>query len=425
MACTATGSKAEAAGRPSEQSLLLNISGEIRLKIYGHAVEPRAVFNHTRRDYIMQRMAYRHGQHGTAGIYLPRRDWKPRPLWHPEHGWCGQDEDTSDESGTLHDNSEDSWDEDASRFVEGPQVMPTLGYQVSTYSPLLLVNKQLSIEVSGWLRRSGLQRSVHATIRQCVFGDTLVPSRDPGFIPVVGHSKLVLSLTADYSISFLQRMPRDVRRHLHSVILVGETTQWNDGPTRLAWSKKKTERHAAYTLALRNLLPNLRDVGIYIPRSGLERDTFCPYAPVELADMLSEGLIDTVRLLYRESCDAGTLETDTTLEAVQATDCLACGRRQSEMECELLKRCGRCLKAWYCSPSCQRTDWRSHRAWCREADASDKKRPARDPRLPQFEAIIEHAQEQSERALAYTVVSPHDKWVGFKTAIALRRKSDC
>ena len=39
--------------------------------------------------------------------------------------------------------------------------------------------------------------------------------------------------------------------------------------------------------------------------------------------------------------------------------CANCGREDMHM-----KRCGRCLKAWYCGAGCQHDDWHVHRTQC-------------------------------------------------------------
>ncbi|PKS07182.1 hypothetical protein jhhlp_005782 [Lomentospora prolificans] len=49
--------------------------------------------------------------------------------------------------------------------------------------------------------------------------------------------------------------------------------------------------------------------------------------------------------------------------------CKACGRKEGDLDPGAkLKRCTRCLKVWYCSPQCQKKDWKKHRFECKEAD---------------------------------------------------------
>lgn len=378
---------------------LLDLPRHIRLRIYSHALEPFLMLMLTQREHIMETRPQRRQNTGTVGICLPARD--PR--------------DTGNDG---------SWDQESSVFKGGPQRVPTLGYRVSTYSPLLLVNRQISTEVRAWIDSSGLPSSVHGTVRKCIAGDTVDPSNDPDFLLLVESSRLVLSMLAEPSLSFLQRLPSQVRSAIHSVVFHRLATLFDDGPTRLAWSKKKTERYAAYTEALRRSLPNLRDVAVQIPISGFERDMFCASAATELADMLLDGMVDTMRLLYDESDGTRLLEEDLTLETIQATECLACGKRQSWMGSGVLKRCARCLKAFYCSPACQKTDWKSHRAWCTVADEAEKSKPQRNPRLPRFDAVLEeHVDADSGRVLVQTASFPRNQWETYKTVIALRRTS--
>lgn len=48
--------------------------------------------------------------------------------------------------------------------------------------------------------------------------------------------------------------------------------------------------------------------------------------------------------------------------------CKACGKKEKDLDASAkLKRCTRCLKVWYCSPQCQKKDWKKHRFECKEA----------------------------------------------------------
>ncbi|CAN8103901.1 unnamed protein product [Discula destructiva] len=393
MESTATHAK-PVAGRPPG---LLDIPQHIRLRIYSYAMQPFLILMLTQREHIVETRQERRENFGTAGISLPDR--------------------------VGRENSDDaSWDEQCSAFTKGPSRIPTLGYRISTFSPLLVVSKQVSSELSAWIASSGLQSSLHATVRRCVAGDTVTPSRDHDFSPLVEHSRLVVSASFEETSSFLQRLPHDVRSRIHSVALGRFATLVDDNTTRLAWYKRKTERYAAYVEALRHLLPNLCEIALQVPISGWQRDMFCTATATELADMLLDGMVDSVRFLYEESHGAALLDSDTSLETVQATTCLACGQRQSWMAEGVLKRCSRCLSAYYCSPLCQKTDWKSHRAWCLEADESEKRKPQRDVRLPRFDAVLEeHVDGDSGKILLQTAATPRNQWLQCKTVIVLRR----
>lgn len=378
---------------------LVDLPRHIRSRIYSYAVEPFVVFMLAQREHFMETHPAKLEDTGTAGFCLPSRDKQHK------------------------DKHDSSWDPDFSEFEEGPVCSPTLGFRVSIYSPLLLVSKQVSGEVSDWQQSSSLRSSVHATIRPCVFGDTLYPSQDPGFLRLFENSRLVLSYTARGSISFLRRIPTEIRSHIRSVVLTRHATMFEDGPTRLAWSKRKTERYSDYTLTLHESLPNLREIAIHLPIKGHETDFFCTSAQQEVADMLFDGMIDTLRLLYKEAYGARLLEGDTGLEYIQDPSCLACDKRQAWIGTGILKRCKRCLKALYCSAACQKTDWRSHRAWCKEADEAERRKPQPDPRLPRFDAVLEeHIHGDSDKVLFQTAPTPRNRWLNYKSVLALTRR---
>lgn len=378
---------------------LLDLPQTIRLEIYSHAVEPFVDFMLARREHFMTTRPERREHTGTAGFCLPSRR--------------RQDSDEQD----------DSWDSESSEFEEGPVYLPTLAFRVSTFSPLLLVSKQVSSEVSHWIHSSGFQSSIHATIRRCVFGDTLDPSQDPGFVQLFKNSRLILSFTAKESISFLKRIPTEIRGHIESVVFTLHATKFDDYPTGLAWSKKKTERHSDYVEALQKSLPNLREIAMQMPLTGADDDYFCTTARNEVADLLFDGIIDTLRLVYKEAYGARLLDGDTHLESIQAYQCLACGKKQSWMEQGVLKRCKRCLKALYCSPACQKADWSSHRAWCKEADEAERRKAQPDPRLPRFDAVLEeHIDGDSGKVLFQTAPTPRNRWLNYKSVLALTRR---
>ncbi|SPO04304.1 uncharacterized protein DNG_06987 [Cephalotrichum gorgonifer] len=57
----------------------------------------------------------------------------------------------------------------------------------------------------------------------------------------------------------------------------------------------------------------------------------------------------------------------------EVTRCKACAKEEGDLEGdEKLRRCTRCLKTWYCSPECQKKDWKKHRFECKEANSAEE-----------------------------------------------------
>ena len=55
------------------------------------------------------------------------------------------------------------------------------------------------------------------------------------------------------------------------------------------------------------------------------------------------------------------------LNAVDTTACAKCGKGQEDVGGQGLKICGRCKVVKYCSESCQKSDWKTHKQICRPA----------------------------------------------------------
>jgi splicing suppressor protein 51 len=68
----------------------------------------------------------------------------------------------------------------------------------------------------------------------------------------------------------------------------------------------------------------------------------------------------------------------------QAPKCAACAQTATSLS-KPLQRCGRCLSTYYCSPECQRADWKRHKQTCtnqstpRPQDAPRSSRPQAPP----------------------------------------------
>ena len=49
----------------------------------------------------------------------------------------------------------------------------------------------------------------------------------------------------------------------------------------------------------------------------------------------------------------------------QVKRCTRCGKPANEKKGVVLRKCSRCSKVSYCSPECQKKDWKKHRAECK------------------------------------------------------------
>jgi len=55
--------------------------------------------------------------------------------------------------------------------------------------------------------------------------------------------------------------------------------------------------------------------------------------------------------------------TEKTLDSSATPECAKCGKVG-------MKRCGRCQMRWYCSPECQRVDWKQHKKRCKPMESA-------------------------------------------------------
>ena len=79
-------------------------------------------------------------------------------------------------------------------------------------------------------------------------------------------------------------------------------------------------------------------------------------SPLYEVDVSKESWEETIAKMIEDMAKTGFPSEP---EIVQKQKCMKCG-----LEGESVRRCSRCKKISYCSPECQRADWKQHKKNC-------------------------------------------------------------
>ncbi|KXX75673.1 putative protein MSS51, mitochondrial [Madurella mycetomatis] len=90
-------------------------------------------------------------------------------------------------------------------------------------------------------------------------------------------------------------------------------------------------------------------------------------SPVYASGFVEELVDPTVAAEKENETDGAGKDVAATLRA-----CRNCGKKDGGEGRVKLKKCMRCLEVAYCSPECQKKDWRKHRMECEEAEVYNK-----------------------------------------------------
>lgn len=398
----------------------MNFPQELRNEVYRHAVEPWVLFTHTTYDRVRSEDDSPDSE-CLKGLRLPQPPIKdclgssnePIPRWLAHN---------------LHQ-----------AFLRDPRV---LGYKISTYSPLLLLNKEISSEFRDWLRRVAKPgKSTRKMLRRSIQGDwfchtggepAVLQDRDapidPDVLRIIGRcSRLEFDLNVASTGRFLNHLPDSVSCRIQSVVLrAGCLLGFENGYMHCSFPRTYTP----FGDFLSRRLPYLHEIAVFVPVYGHEApdlefvDPDVGTAVRQLADLLANGIIDNLRFLYVHSWPSILLEC-WWIKMAQRWECQneECRRRQRRKIhiAGPLQACNRCLKALYCSEECRLEDFSvNHRGRCQPASDRQRANPP-DPDC-KFKAELEELRDQdTDEPLVQTAAYPYNKWAHAKTVVVLRR----
>lgn len=174
----------------------------------------------------------------------------------------------------------------------------TLGYKLSTYTPLLLASRQVHAEVKQLL--IPLNAKLHSLVKQSVLGDAFrKQALHPLFLDLCADSRLELGTDAAESMAFLGRMADPVRLHIKSLVIGPRNMMADDAPAREAWSKDSDiSFETPFTEAVRLALPALREVALWVPDNYEGYEWYCYLAPMEMGELLVANVIESLQLFF-------------------------------------------------------------------------------------------------------------------------------
>ncbi|CAJ2500909.1 Uu.00g037620.m01.CDS01 [Anthostomella pinea] len=257
----------------------LQLPIELRDQIYALAVEPKAPFTHIDKDELDEacpQMRYPYLDEYAVNKN-DERVWGHRD----EYSWCAVGlGNTASFPHTTRDIATD-----------------VLGYRLSTFTPLLLVSTAVSCEVKQVVRR--LTPRLHLLIRQSIRGEVIEQPVHSRMVELWSNSRLELSSNAISSMSFLRRLPDAIRAHTHSLVIGRNNLYLHVETCAPAWRGCPGDfsgKWTPFSLLLHHGLPALHEVALYVPPDH-SYTSYC-YAWREMSQMLADGRIDVLRLLY-------------------------------------------------------------------------------------------------------------------------------
>ena len=179
-----------------------------------------------------------------------------------------------------------------------------LSYKVSTFTPLLLVCKQVSNEVQYILRAlpnpnywmSDITSAITAPeLRRLILDGT-------PFGGLWERSRFEITIGPSVAMDFLTSFPRSLRYQVRSLVFRRRSLNLARASNNscFGWQKKSTG-HSQCALFLRKKLLGLREIAIWVPAPGYFPMAHYPdSAPLEMVKLLREGIVDVVRFLYAD-----------------------------------------------------------------------------------------------------------------------------
>ncbi|KAA8915072.1 hypothetical protein FN846DRAFT_924693 [Sphaerosporella brunnea] len=134
------------------------------------------------------------------------------------------------------------------------------------------------------------------------------------------------------------------------------------GEAELRWAPALLERFSMKAVSLKGVR---REARLYVPAEGARTQSFVfPAQEVQNKEqaavaweMVGSGWLGYVGDV---NCEEGSIKAVVAMCGVRDEKCYGCEKEGSV-------RCARCTKALYCGKECQKTDWKRHKAICREA----------------------------------------------------------
>ncbi|EMR70254.1 hypothetical protein UCREL1_2711 [Eutypa lata UCREL1] len=218
--------------------------------------------------------------------------------------FASPDDEESDDDESNDDESNDDYQEALQvELLKGicfpslgdgeiPFREPLLGYKISSFTPLLLVSKQVSREVQHISR--AINADWHALIKRSIRRARFVRPVSPRFLDLCARSRFDIGLESEEAMHFLGKIPSAVRQQIRSLVITSSNLFCDDAGNREAWSPTPMP----YTELLRRKFTALREIAIFLPEPGShEVDFYAGYAPHAIGELLQDGVVDVVRFL--------------------------------------------------------------------------------------------------------------------------------
>jgi hypothetical protein len=160
---------------------------------------------------------------------------------------------------------------------------------------LLLVSKQISAEFSRCIEP--FHEMIDSSLRR---GKIIEPVR-PEFLALCEQAHIVLEDDPGIPELFLHALAPPTRSSIRSLLFAEYTL---DEGWMKQWEKPSgTQSYAPFVLWLQNNLPHLREVALYVPLTYYL--DYCDNALKGVLDLLSDGLIEVVKLLFNAPLPSG------------------------------------------------------------------------------------------------------------------------
>ncbi|CAG8950442.1 hypothetical protein HYFRA_00006938 [Hymenoscyphus fraxineus] len=98
-----------------------------------------------------------------------------------------------------------------------------------------------------------------------------------------------------YAVGFLNTLPKEIAACVQSVVVTKTMTMGDEYDVRDVWSKDRNTEFTPCAKAMKENLPNLREVSFYCTE---DTDWYCSHIPDDMCKLLEQGAVDIVRFLY-------------------------------------------------------------------------------------------------------------------------------
>jgi hypothetical protein len=165
---------------------------------------------------------------------------------------------------------------------------------------LLVVNKQVSSEI-----HDVLAPCFNLLTKSTLLGQPN-ESIDSGFLSLVEDGRFVFFGGCGFALSFFNNILPSTLSAIRSIVFTDDLLFRNIPPTKttdawgMGWSTSRPTP-GPFAEVLRSHLQKCREIALFVPLDDEPR--YCYRAPLEIASLLQEGLIDVMHMLFTEYID--------------------------------------------------------------------------------------------------------------------------